>query len=161
MSDIGKRIHSLRSMLKVSQKAFANSLKVDQPLISKVETGGMLPSDKLIELICNVYDLSEKWLRYGEGPMGDGLTSTEELGILDIALEDIRLDSLIKNLNLLMFSTKRFMGIFGDYEIDIKNNSPKIAELKKQIKSVENQLGELQKEVASILKTDGTENSNL
>ncbi len=154
MSDIGKRVYKLRKLLKVSQKTLAYDVKVDRSLISKVETGGVLPSDELIKSICKEYDVYEKWLRYGEGPIADKPLIAERIRQLNIEIETINLDALIKKLGLVIFTTECSMGMFKEYKIEPKSDNPKIPEVKKRIEDVEKCLSKLQREIRSILKTD-------
>ena len=68
MKTINDRIRTLVETLGITKTAFAESLKVSQQYISKlIKTG--TPSDLLIDDICEKYNVSESWLRTGEGDM--------------------------------------------------------------------------------------------
>ena len=68
MTTITERISNLLSTLQITKTAFAEKLKVSQQYISKLTKTG-LPSDLLIDDICEKYNVSEEWLRYGTGEM--------------------------------------------------------------------------------------------
>ena len=68
MTTINERISNLLSTLQITKTAFAEKLKVSQQYISKLTKTG-LPSDLLIDDICEKYNVSEEWLRYGTGEM--------------------------------------------------------------------------------------------
>lgn len=68
MTTINERISNLLSTLQITKTAFAEKLKVSQQYISKLTKTG-LPSDLLIDDICEKYNVNEEWLRYGTGEM--------------------------------------------------------------------------------------------
>lgn len=61
------RIKMLRSELGLTQQAFAEKLGTSRNNIAGYETGTRIPSDAVVSLICNKFNVSEKWLRTGEG----------------------------------------------------------------------------------------------
>jgi len=61
------RIKTLRSELGLTQQAFAEKLGTSRNNIAGYETGTRIPSDAVVSLICNKFNVSEKWLRAGEG----------------------------------------------------------------------------------------------
>ena len=65
---INDRIANLLSTLQITKTAFAEKLKVSQQYISKLTKTG-LPSDLLIDDICEKYNVNEEWLRHGTGEM--------------------------------------------------------------------------------------------
>lgn len=68
MQTINDRIGILLNELNMTKTAFGESLKVSQQYVSKlIKTGN--PSDLLINDICEKYNVSEEWLRYGIGDM--------------------------------------------------------------------------------------------
>lgn len=66
---IGERIKNARKSLKLTQAAFSKKLCIGMTSISKIESGVNNPSDQTITLICNEFNISETWLRTGEGSM--------------------------------------------------------------------------------------------
>ena len=76
---INDRINELIKTLKVTKSAFAASINVSQPFISGVCAGTKGVSDRTILDICRVYNVSEEWLRTGNGPMMAVKTRREEI----------------------------------------------------------------------------------
>ena len=66
---IGKRIRQLRRSLDLTQKEFAERMGVKQNTIATYETERSVPIDAVISLICREFNVSEAWLRTGEGEM--------------------------------------------------------------------------------------------
>nr|DAF02366.1 MAG TPA: helix-turn-helix domain protein [Caudoviricetes sp.] len=66
MSD---RILAIINSLDISKSEFANALKVTPAYISKLINKGTIPSDRLIDDICEKYKVNEEWLRTGKGEM--------------------------------------------------------------------------------------------
>lgn len=70
MSDsIGDRIKYLRFILGFQQEELANILFIQRAYVSQIETSKQQPSDTLIALIAEKFDVSEDWLRTGEEPI--------------------------------------------------------------------------------------------
>lgn len=66
---IEQRVRYLRkTCLKMRQADFAAGIGIKQPAVSSIERGVGL-SDRNIEAICRVYNVNERWLREGKGPM--------------------------------------------------------------------------------------------
>jgi transcriptional regulator with XRE-family HTH domain len=63
----GEKIRALRKVLKLKQIEFAARLGINNAIISNVERGWTGLSEANIRLICLVFSVSEKWVRYGEG----------------------------------------------------------------------------------------------
>lgn len=63
------RIKVIRKFLGMSQRAFGESLGVSRDTISNIEQGRQAISNTLVRLICKTYNISEVWLRTGEGTM--------------------------------------------------------------------------------------------
>ena len=75
---IGERITQLRKTLKMNQSEFAESLKLTQSIISAYERGTRYPADITIQTICLTHNVSEDWLRDGEGEMFGHLDEISE-----------------------------------------------------------------------------------
>lgn len=69
MSTMSERIKQLRKEFNITQKDMARELGVTNAHISRIEKGLTMPSDALIKLIAKLYEVSEPWLKTGEGPM--------------------------------------------------------------------------------------------
>lgn len=79
MEIINSRIEKLIEELGITKTAFAEKIKVTQPYISKLISGNGIPSERLIEDICEKFNINESWLRTGEGEMFEELTEQEKI----------------------------------------------------------------------------------
>lgn len=66
---MNSRIKKLRKALDLTQHEFANRIGSVQNTITGYETGRRVPSNQVISLICKTFNVSETWLRTGEGEM--------------------------------------------------------------------------------------------
>ena len=78
MDTINRRIELLINDLHITKTAFADKLKVTQAYISKLINVGGNPSDRLIEDICEKYNVNEEWLRSGTGDMFRTIPAEDE-----------------------------------------------------------------------------------
>lgn len=69
MDAINERVYALRKALKLNQKDFGKPIGLKQNTVSQIETSDYAVSDRNISLICEKFNVSEKWLREGEGNM--------------------------------------------------------------------------------------------
>jgi transcriptional regulator with XRE-family HTH domain len=67
--EIHDRIKILRKSLGLTQVEFSEKLKLAHSIVSRIETGSVPLTDKNISLICLIFNVSEEWLRTGEGDM--------------------------------------------------------------------------------------------
>jgi transcriptional regulator with XRE-family HTH domain len=65
--NINERILQIRKALELSQKAFADRIKVSRTYQSAFESSGNKINDRIITLICMTYGVNESWLRNGTG----------------------------------------------------------------------------------------------
>ena len=79
MDAFGERIENLIKQLGITKTKFAEKLSVSQPYISKIIISWYVPSDRLIEDICEKFNANEKWLRTGEGEMFIRKTRSETI----------------------------------------------------------------------------------
>lgn len=63
------RIKEVREAKGLSQADFAGMLNLKRNSISLIEVGKRNPSDRTIVDICDTFNISEEWLRTGEGEM--------------------------------------------------------------------------------------------
>lgn len=63
------RIKEVREAKGLNQADFAEMLNLKRNSISLIEVGKRNPSDRTIVDICNTFNVSEEWLRTGEGEM--------------------------------------------------------------------------------------------
>lgn len=64
-----ERLKELRKQLGLTMEEFGAKLGVRKTTISSLENGINNITDQMILSICNVYNVSEDWLRYGTGQM--------------------------------------------------------------------------------------------
>ncbi|MCI6358470.1 MAG: helix-turn-helix domain-containing protein [Clostridiales bacterium] len=65
---MGERIKQLRQALGMTQQEFADHLHIKRGAVANYEVGRNA-SDTVIAMICREYNVSETWLRTGEGDM--------------------------------------------------------------------------------------------
>lgn len=73
------RIKAIRKTLGFTQQEFADRLNIQRGSIASYETGRISPSNATISLICKELNVSEDWLRNGEGDMFIPITRDEEI----------------------------------------------------------------------------------
>ena len=76
---MNNRIKELRKSLGLSQTEFGARLGIKQTTVAGYETGGRSPIDAVVSLICREFNVSERWLRTGEGEMFVQLSRDEEI----------------------------------------------------------------------------------
>lgn len=82
------RIRKIRRELDLTQQEFGDRLGVKRNTIATYETGKSTPSDAAVSLICREFNISEEWLRTGEGEMFVQKTEDEEIADLVYDLLD-------------------------------------------------------------------------
>lgn len=85
MNSFGERISALISELGITKTSFADRLNITQPYVSKLIKNGT-PSDRLIEDICEKFNVREEWLRTGEGEMFSPLDRQDQIANLTATL---------------------------------------------------------------------------
>lgn len=66
---INQRIKQIRQALGLSQAKFAKAISVSNGYVAGIELEKRNVNDRIIKLICIAYNVSESWLRSGEGDM--------------------------------------------------------------------------------------------
>lgn len=66
---LGERMKKLRKALGLTQQEFADKVGSKRNTIATYEMGRTEPSTAVISLICREFNVSETWLRTGEGEM--------------------------------------------------------------------------------------------
>ena len=61
------RLKELRNILGYTQTDFAECIGITQTAYSMIENGNNPLSNRYIKVICSTFNVSEKWLRNGEG----------------------------------------------------------------------------------------------
>lgn len=67
--NINERIKHVRKNLGLNQAGFGERIGLKQGAISKLEQDGSTVTDQNVHMICDVFGISEQWLRTGEGEM--------------------------------------------------------------------------------------------
>lgn len=67
--DIKDRVKELRKKLNLTLKEFGEKIGVQSSAVSKWERGENNVPDQVIKSICREFDVSETWIRTGEGEM--------------------------------------------------------------------------------------------
>ena len=94
---LNERIRHLRKdVLDMSQRQFADALGMAQTSISALESPGGGVSERFIKTVCTMFNVSENWLRTGEGPIyneGEAFSLdrwTKEHGATELELEIVK-----------------------------------------------------------------------
>ena len=66
---MNQRIVTLRAALNKTQGKFASAINITQSHLSRIESGKIPVTDRTVLLICYTFNVSEQWLRTGEGEM--------------------------------------------------------------------------------------------
>lgn len=74
-----ERIKLLRKYLGLNQTEFGARIGVKQTSVAGYETGARIPLDTVIGSLCREFNVSEVWLRTGEGTMFVPLDDDAEL----------------------------------------------------------------------------------
>lgn len=80
--EINERIRELRKSLNMSQTEFAKQLGTTRDVIGNIEYDRLKRPDQkesLYKLICKEFNVSDKWLRTGNGEMFVSLTRSETI----------------------------------------------------------------------------------
>lgn len=62
-----ERIKLLRKKNKMTQEEFSIKIGLSRNFIAQIESGAKTPSDRTIKDICREFNVSETWIRTGEG----------------------------------------------------------------------------------------------
>ena len=76
--EIHERIKYLRKdILKLTQQEFSDSLKISRSNMGNIEIGRIAVTDRVICDICEKFNITEEWLRTGNGSMYIELSKEE------------------------------------------------------------------------------------
>ena len=90
-----QRIKTIRKSNNLTQTEFGKRIGVKGNTVTNYETGLRIPSEAVILAICREFDVSERWLRTGEGVMLVERSAAEKLAaflgdVLSRGPEDFR-----------------------------------------------------------------------
>jgi transcriptional regulator with XRE-family HTH domain len=69
LNNANARIKQLRHSLKLLQVKFAQEIHVSDSYVAELELGHCKVNERIIALIAAAFDVSEQWLKTGEGAM--------------------------------------------------------------------------------------------
>lgn len=80
---MNERIKAIRKhkLVNLSQEAFGQRIGITKTAISKIESGNANPSEQTLLSICREFNVSEEWLRTGNGEMFNPMSEDEELDL--------------------------------------------------------------------------------
>ena len=117
---MNERARELRESLGLSQREFSQKINIGQSTLAMLETGQRIMKDIHVSQICSVFNVSENWLRYGEGAV---YVQTENFSLDEYAkqnkLSDLEMD-IIKGYISLDVNTRKtlishFKSIFDNH----------------------------------------------
>lgn len=89
MIETKERIKQIRKEIKMTQSEFAKVIGCSQQAITYYETGLRTPSGAVMTTICREFNISENWLRTGEGEMHNKVTRASEIATITKQLFDL------------------------------------------------------------------------
>lgn len=120
-----ERIKKLRKALDLTQQEFADRLCIKRNTVATYETGKSNPSDAAVVLICREFNVSETWLRTGEGDMFVELPRNEALAAQIQAFLRGGTDSFRERLvSLLLRLTPEQWDALEGYLVELMGNTP-------------------------------------
>ena len=85
----GERVKEVRKSLNLTMEQFGNKLGVTKVAISNIEKEKRNLTEQMSRAICREFNVSEEWLKTGEGEMYQHLSEDEEIaGIVSDLLEE-------------------------------------------------------------------------
>jgi transcriptional regulator with XRE-family HTH domain len=84
---INQRIKKLRKELKLTQTEFSSVIAISAGQLACIETEKRIVNDRTIKLICDSFNVNNKWLRTGEDTMFDEDKDAKHTAL--IALYDV------------------------------------------------------------------------
>lgn len=82
----GERVKEVRNKLDLTLENFGKKLGVTKVAISNIERGNRNLTEQMLKSICREFDVSEDWLRTGEGEMFIKLSKQKEIARLSADL---------------------------------------------------------------------------
>jgi transcriptional regulator with XRE-family HTH domain len=82
--EVNERIKQLRRELGLSQVKFAEGISISNGYLAGLELGKRDVNERIAKLICAVYDVSEHWLKTGDGEMFLSAHSAKQVRAIDL-----------------------------------------------------------------------------
>lgn len=86
MQEMKDRIISIRKESGLTQEEFGKELNLSQNYVWMLESGKRAPSARTIIDLCKKFQISEEWLRTGEGEMKAPMTKQAEIATITAQL---------------------------------------------------------------------------
>jgi transcriptional regulator with XRE-family HTH domain len=101
---ISQRIKDIRKTLGLTQKDFANELKISQSHAGTMETGTRKAPERIIKMICFTYGVNEKWLKIGKGDVFEKNKDYKLEEVIDNfnKLDELLQDYVLKQIRLIL-----------------------------------------------------------
>lgn len=77
--NINERVKFLRKTLNMNQEEFGKRVAIAQGYLTNIENNKRKVTEKILKLICLEFNVSEQWLRFGEGEVFVNLNRDEEI----------------------------------------------------------------------------------
>lgn len=77
-----ERIKELRKHEKLTQEEFARKINLSRANLGSIEIGRTGVTDRVVADICREFNVSEEWLRTGEGNIYNSINQEDELEML-------------------------------------------------------------------------------
>jgi transcriptional regulator with XRE-family HTH domain len=85
MVRIGERVKHIRKSKGLNQDEFAKQIEISQSMLSGIESGREILTDRNVKLICLEFGVNMEWLKNGDGPIFNNLELTaNEKELLEI-----------------------------------------------------------------------------
>ena len=85
--DLNQRIKYLRKeRLRMTQEEFASSIKISRSNLGSIEIGRVKVTDRVIQDICEKFNINEEWLRTGKGEIPKKLDREQEIASMTVML---------------------------------------------------------------------------
>lgn len=109
--EINKRVREVRNKEKLTQESMAKKISIKQSSFSDIENGRVNVSERVIADICRVFNVNERWLRYGEGSMYNSLNKE------DIIINSV--NKILKSENEFIKNLFIAIGNLSDNELEV------------------------------------------
>lgn len=106
---MNERLKELRSVLGITLEDFGKKVGITRSAVGRLEKGERNLTEQMIISICREFDVSEEWLRIGEGDMFERLTDQQKvMKYAGLLLKDT--DSVVAN------AIKTFLVTYGQLD---------------------------------------------
>ena len=78
------KIKDIRKSLKLTQKEFGKRLGVSRNAIANMESGRVIPSDLVLNLLSKEFNIDKDWIENGSGELQKNTLSDQDIKLADI-----------------------------------------------------------------------------